>query len=60
MVITTWVLLVQLWTDPPPKMKFVYIKEYDTHEQCLTEKEKWIDKFPITTCEIKNTEKNKK
>ncbi len=30
-----WILIVQLWTDPPPKMKFIYKKEYTNYAECM-------------------------
>jgi hypothetical protein len=57
---TTWILLVYLWTDPPPKILIVYKKEFDSYEQCWNEQEKWIDKFSMTTCELKPLSKEQK
>jgi hypothetical protein len=37
-----WVFVVQLWTDPPPKIKFVYKKEFPTYEVCMQAREEWI------------------
>lgn len=36
-----WVLSVQLWSEPPPKIKIVYNKEYATYEECMQAREKW-------------------
>lgn len=48
----TWVLSVQLWTDPPPAIKMVYSKEFATREECFVEKEKWDKKF-VSLCLVK-------
>jgi len=47
--ITVWLLIVQLWDDPPPTMKFIYKKEYPTREECFVAKEEWEKKF-VTLC----------
>lgn len=44
-----WLMIVQLWTDPPPTMKFIYSKQFETREECFAEKEKWDKKF-VTLC----------
>ena len=44
-MITVWLLSIQFWNDPSPSMKFVYTKEFATHEECLTAKTKWTDSF---------------
>lgn len=44
-----WLLSVQIWTDPPPKIQVVYTKEYSTREECFVEKEKWESKF-VSLC----------
>ncbi len=37
-----WLLVIHLWTDPPPKMQFVYKKEYPSYQQCMQAREEWI------------------
>lgn len=37
-----WILVIQLWTEPPPKMKFVYSKEYPNYEACMIARSDWI------------------
>ena len=39
-----WLLIIQLWTDPPPKIKFIYSKEYPNYEACMTARQEWIDR----------------
>lgn len=41
-LIVVWILSVQLWTDSPSKIKFVYNKEYATHEECMKAREEWV------------------
>jgi hypothetical protein len=41
MEIVVWILSVQLWTDPPPAIKFVYTKEFPTHEECMAARSEW-------------------
>lgn len=47
--IIVWLLSVQIWTDPPPKIQVVYTKEYNTREECFVEKEKWENQF-VSLC----------
>jgi hypothetical protein len=42
--VVVWLLSVQLWTDDPPKIKFVYNKEYATYEECMENREIWAQK----------------
>jgi len=37
-----WLFIVQLWTDPPPKIQFVYKKEYPSYEHCMQARDEWI------------------
>jgi hypothetical protein len=37
-----WVLVIQLWTDPPPKMKFIYKKEYPNYVSCMKARDEWL------------------
>jgi hypothetical protein len=58
---TAWILLVQLWTEPPPQIKFVYKKEYPNYEECMAARDEWEKKNLIAICSIKvNKESNKK
>lgn len=54
--IIVWLLSVQIWSDPPPKIQIVYTKEYTTHEECMKEKEKWEEKKLVSLCleKVKN------
>ncbi len=59
-IITVWLLSIQFWNDPPPAMKFVYVKQFDTYEQCMAARDTWIEtqmhdreKFQ-STCSPKN------
>lgn len=57
-MIVTWVLTIQLWTDPEPKIKFVYTKEYPTYEECMKAREEWVKIKEYTSlCLIKTKEK---
>jgi hypothetical protein len=47
--VIVWLLIVQLWDDPPPTIKFIYKKEYPTREECFEAKEHWEKKF-VTLC----------
>jgi hypothetical protein len=42
-IITVWLLSIQFWNDPPPAMKFVYTKEYQTYEECMAARDKWLE-----------------
>lgn len=54
--IIVWVLSIQIWSDPPPVIKIVYSKQFDTREECMVEKEKWDKKF-VSLCLTKVVEK---
>lgn len=56
--IVTWLLMVQLWTDPPPKIQIVYKKEYATREECMKAREEWLQKKFETMCMVKVTDVN--
>lgn len=57
-MIVTWVLTIQLWSDPEPKIKFVYTKEYPTHEECMKAREEWAKIKEYTSlCLMKTKEK---
>jgi len=44
MELLPWILIVQLWTDPPPKMKFVYSKVYPNYAECMEARKEWDNK----------------
>jgi hypothetical protein len=48
-----WILIVQLWTDPPPRMKFVYKKEYPNYQECMAARKEWDDKGFVALCSVK-------
>ena len=48
-----WILIVQLWTDPPPKMKFIYKKEYPTYAECMDARKTWEQKSLVAICSPK-------
>ena len=56
MEITVWILIVQLWTDPPPKIQLVYTKEYATYEECMDARKPYLDQY-VAMCapKIKNS-----
>lgn len=54
--VVTWLLMVQLWTDPPPKIQMVYKKEYATQEECMKAREEWLQKKFETMCMVKVTD----
>jgi hypothetical protein len=56
--IIVWLLSVQVWTEPDPKIKFVYTKEYPTHEECMREKQQWEEKKLVALCLTKNKNVN--
>jgi hypothetical protein len=41
--IIVWVLSIQLWTDPPPAIKLIYTKEFETREECMQAREQWAN-----------------
>jgi hypothetical protein len=51
--IVIWVLMVELWTDPPPKIQIVYKKEYATREECMQAREEWLGKKLEAMCMVK-------
>lgn len=40
--IVVWLLSIQLWTDVPSKMQFIYNQEFPTYEECMKEREEWL------------------
>ena len=52
-VIVMWVLMVELWTDPPPKLQIIYNKEYATREDCMAAREEWLQKKFEAMCMVK-------
>jgi hypothetical protein len=56
-----WILVVQLWTDPPPAMKFIYKKEYSNYQECMAARKEWNDKGFVALCSVKApTDQSKK
>lgn len=56
-----WILIVQLWTDPPPKIQLIYRKEYPTYQKCMLARKEWDGKGFVALCEVKSSnEKNEK
>lgn len=54
-----WILLVQLWNDPAPRMKFTYKKEYPNYQACMDAREEWETKQLVATCVPKSEFKDK-
>jgi len=48
-----WILVVQLWTDPPPRMKFVYSKVYPDYQTCMEARKEWDNKGFVALCSVK-------
>ncbi len=59
MDLMTWVLIVQLWSDPPPKIKLVYTKEYPSYEACMEARKEWLNKEFVVICGVKNQKETK-
>jgi hypothetical protein len=55
-----WILVVQLWTDPPPRIKFVYKKEYPNYEECMDARQEWDNRGFIAICSVKPVKENDK
>lgn len=55
-----WILIVQLWSDPPPKIQMVYRKEYPNYEQCMEARKEWIEKNFVAICGVKTVNENQK
>jgi hypothetical protein len=53
MDIAAWILIVQVWTDPPPKISIVYTKPYTSYEQCMEARKEWIEKKLVALCSPK-------
>ena len=52
--IVVWVLSIQLWTDPPPAIKLIYTKEFETREECMQAREPWTKTPFQSLCLTKN------
>lgn len=54
--IVVWLLSVQLWTDPPPKIALIYQKEFASYEECMRERSTWDEKKLVALClsKVKN------
>lgn len=48
--IIVWLLSVQIWSDPPPKIQIIYTKEYHTYEECMAERQQWEEKKFVSLC----------
>ena len=48
-----WILVVQLWSDPPPKIKFVYSKVYPNYQECMEARKEWDNKGFVALCSVK-------
>jgi hypothetical protein len=48
-----WILVIQLWSDPPPAIQMVYRKEYATYTQCMEARKEWIEKRFVALCGVK-------
>ena len=48
-----WILVVQLWSDPPPRMKFVYSKVYPDYQACMDARKEWDNKGFVALCSVK-------
>ena len=53
-----WILIVQLWNDPPPTMKFVYSKVYADRAACMEARKEWEKHF-VALCSPKTDNKEK-
>jgi hypothetical protein len=56
--VVVWLLSVQIWVDPDPKIKFIYNKEYPSYQECMDERQKWEEKKLIALCLMKNKNVN--
>lgn len=52
-IIVVWLLMVKLWSDPPPKIQIVYKKEYATQEECMQARKEWLGKKLEAMCMVK-------
>ena len=52
MDVYVWILIVQLWSDPPPKIKLMYTKEYATYEECMEASKEYMPVY-VAICSIK-------
>lgn len=53
-----WILVVQLWTDSPPKIQMVYRKEYANYSECMTARKVWDNKNLVAICAVKSNKDN--
>ena len=60
MDLVPWILIVQLWTDPPPAIQMVYRKEYPTYAECMEARKEWIEKKFVAICGVKTINENQK
>jgi hypothetical protein len=52
MDVYVWILMVQLWSDPPPAIKLMYVKEYATYDECMEARKEYMPKY-VALCSIK-------
>ena len=45
MDVYVWILMVQLWSDPPPAIKLMYTKEYATYEECMEARKEYMPAY---------------
>lgn len=57
-ILTTWVLSVQLWTEPPPKIQLIYTKEFPTEQECFQERARWANTNFKSLCLLKIKNQN--
>ena len=53
LVLMPWILIVQLWTDPPPKIKLIFKKEYPNYQACMNARKEWDNKGLVALCSVK-------
>ena len=54
MELLPWILIVQLWTEAPPKIAMVYSKEYPNYAECMEARKEWVEKKLVAMCGVKN------
>jgi hypothetical protein len=48
-----WILVVQIWSDPPPKIQLVYRKELPDYSTCMQARKEWEEKKLVALCSPK-------
>ena len=51
-----WILIVQLWTDPPPKIQLIYKQEFPNYAECMAARKEWDQKKLVAICSSKSVE----